>query len=202
MTSPSMRSLLPLWTLLWLSGCALLLCAPAHGQTEAPAPVAPSAAMPAVGSLAREAPRTAAPDASRHVWYGWQIILVDLTSVALVVKGLGSGSAPVAGLGGVALVLGGPIVHGVHGRPGAFAGSLGLRVGLPLLGAAIGAGRGGGCDACGYGPEGFVLGAAGAMLLDAVVLAHEEVPATPLSTLRVAPSLGRERKSLALAMNF
>jgi hypothetical protein len=129
-------------------------------------------------------------------------LLLDTASLAIGAAALsGSNGSGLAVSGGLFL-LGGPIIHGAHGRPGAFFGSLGLRVALPLLGVVVGNGRGGGCDACSFGPEGFLVGAAGAMIVDALLIGYEDVPSpTPLATLRVAPVIG-ERKGLALAMNF
>src|SRR5882762_5470404 len=82
--------------------------------------------------------------------YGGQTLLVDVTALTLV--GIGflavdvtSGHEPkVPGLaamvlGGAVYLFGSPIVHGLHGNGGRATGSLGMRIGFPLLGAAIGA---------------------------------------------------------------
>lgn len=72
-------------------------------------------------------------------WYRWQALVTDGAGVALFAAS-GAASAhsqrEATGLiyaGAATLVVGGPIVHAAHGRWGAAAGSLALRVGLPAL---------------------------------------------------------------------
>ena len=96
-------------------------------------------------------------------------------------------SAPLlsAALGGY--VLGGPIVHLAHGEIGRAAGSLGLRAGLPVAGAASGyllvTATAGDChgDLCGltavvFGALGGMLGVVAATIIDPAALAYEKVP--------------------------
>jgi hypothetical protein len=70
-----------------------------------------------------------APETRR--WYGWQILLAD---AAVIGAAIGSRNAGV--LYGVFAT--GPILHVANGRLAAGTASLGLRVGLPFLGAALG----------------------------------------------------------------
>jgi len=60
-------------------------------------------------------------------WYGWQTLLCDGLSLALLFGGAATqvGSLPVVGAFG--LLLATPIVHGAHGNPAAYV-SLGLRL--------------------------------------------------------------------------
>lgn len=79
----------------------------------------------------------AQPSTRRKVdYYGWQILLTDVASVAAGVA-VGKDDHPDKGFAvfGGGYVLGGPIVHLSHGNPGRAVGSLALRVGLPALGA-------------------------------------------------------------------
>jgi hypothetical protein len=72
---------------------------------------------------------------SARVWYGWQVLVVDLVA-------LGFGVASIASTGDAKLLLsitaltlataGGPVVHGVHGQGIHAAKSLALRAGLML----------------------------------------------------------------------
>jgi hypothetical protein len=77
------------------------------------------------------------------VWYGWQILVVDASALGLTfLSTRASGAAGTASgvLGVGAYLAGGSIIHAVHRRPGAIvAGSVALRLVLPLLGAFVGA---------------------------------------------------------------
>jgi hypothetical protein len=81
------------------------------------------------------------PVATESTWYGWQTLLTDGGAIALPVIASAFQNEPAtivalcAGAG--AFVLGAPIVHLAHGRRGAFALSLGLRLALPALGFAV-----------------------------------------------------------------
>jgi len=71
-------------------------------------------------------------------WYGYQTLLVDAASVGLFVAG-SAFDAPVAWVPATAGVfLGGPAVHFARGRVETGFVSLGLRLGLPVLGGTIG----------------------------------------------------------------
>ena len=107
------------------------------------------AADPPTGVSARAQPSastsSATPDAG---WYGWQILLADLTSIGLVAASTQMGDARAASgigaIGGLGYFLGGPIIHGLHHQsPGKVGGSFGLRFGVPaglgIVGALIGA---------------------------------------------------------------
>jgi hypothetical protein len=135
-------------------------------------------------------------------WYGWQTLLADVAAVAAASAG------GEAGLGVYAL--GGPIVHWSHGNTGRGFGSLALRTGAPIvLGAAFVAG----CDpdedaefgCLGAALAGVGLGMVTAIVLDASVLARDEVPverdtSVALGPVRVMPNIvvGSDSASLVL----
>jgi hypothetical protein len=68
--------------------------------------------------------RFAPPPQSEPEWYGGTVLIVDAASVLALV------ALPPAGVAGFGL--GGPAVHVAHGRPGAAAGSLAVRLAAVL----------------------------------------------------------------------
>jgi hypothetical protein len=114
----------PTLTATFLLAAALLSAASARAgeaDTEEPAPIA---------LQPRPLPE-AAPPAGARTWYGWQIMLADAASFLCV--GATEQEACLAGF-----ALSGPVVHTLHGNPGRGIVSLGLRVGLPIIGGLIG----------------------------------------------------------------
>lgn len=118
--------------------------------------VAPIAPAPAVGKPVVKRYRNA-------------VLLTDVAAWSLLFLGAET-SEPLLAVGTAGIVLGGPVIHLLHRQPGKSALSLLLRVGLPMVGAGIGA----------MGPVKYdlagaiILGAAGlvtANLIDAFVLA-------------------------------
>jgi hypothetical protein len=118
-------------------------------------------------------------------WYGWQTLMTDGVAVALLATGIEAQSGGVAALSGATFALGAPIVHLAHGRGGAAAASLGIRVGMATVGLFGGAWMES-CSShtsedegtvCGMqgATIGLLAGAAGAMIIDAALLAHEDV---------------------------
>jgi hypothetical protein len=124
--------------------------------------------------------------------YRLQVIAADALSVGAVLAGFAVDSyahtPPVSqvlvagGLGGYAL--GGPIIHMQHRQWHRGAISLGLRVGLPILGAAVGAWSAT-CTPgewfCGVpeGVAGFAIGAGAAMVIDSAFVVPSSDSATP-----------------------
>jgi hypothetical protein len=96
-----------------------LLMAPQLGAS------AQAGEVPPVAPIERTAP-------VERTWYGWQILLADAASIACA-------AITEHGECIVGLALSGPVVHSLHGHVGRGFASLGLRVGLPLLGGIIGA---------------------------------------------------------------
>jgi hypothetical protein len=136
------------------------------------------------------------------LWYGWQTLSLD---GLLLVGGIAtlqlSNSrsdlaetlvwAPVVGF-----AVGGPAIHLVHREPWRALGSFGLRVGLPVLGGAIGTGLIATCPPAegDYGNCGIaelLLGAAAgvlaASLIDGLALARESPPSSPNLRLSLSP---------------
>ena len=80
-------------------------------------------------------------------WYGDSILATDAAALALgfgavaVSQSHGTNdlALPLALGGAFTYLTGGPIVHATHGRTGMAFGSLGVRVGIPLAGAGVGA---------------------------------------------------------------
>jgi len=116
-----------------IAQAALGRAAAAADPDEKEAPVTPfidsGNTLPDLGARERHPPD--GPPSVRGPWYGWQILLGDLatTTCALALQ-KGVCFAP--------YFLTGPAVHFAHGRNGLAAGSFGLRVGGPALGATVG----------------------------------------------------------------
>jgi hypothetical protein len=98
-------------------------------------------AVPSVKSEAAVSPssNTDKPKKPARRWYGWQTFAADGTVLALGAAAVPLGAHapywPAEALGYTAAAtyaLGAPVVHLVQGQPLEAAGSLGLRVGLPL----------------------------------------------------------------------
>jgi hypothetical protein len=100
--------------------------------------------------------------------------------------------------------LGGPVVHIAHENYGRAAGSLGLRVGGPILGGALGcaADDSTGMFGCLGGLAlGVFLGTLTAVVVDSAALAYEKVPETTAShgpRLSVTANVALTRKGGAL----
>jgi hypothetical protein len=168
--------------------CVLLLRAGgAAGQVPPALPERWPEAAPAV---------PIAPPAPQNMrWYGWQTLLADTSAITLTllltisVNQQHDDTAVIGAalIGAAAFTFAAPSIHAVHGNWGRAGISLALRLGLSLVGAAIGAGIGEsecsqyfydheGC-AVGYGFAGLIAGAATALIVDAAAVAREAVPA-------------------------
>lgn len=121
--------------------------------------------------------------APRRTWYGWQTLVVDGAALSAIllgaaIDGSGRDGGDVALLGLLGYELGPGIVHFVHRNPGRGFASFGVRLGMPLTGAFLGASVSSNCD--GFRCEedgaalGFLLGMAGAIAIDAAVFAFDE----------------------------
>jgi hypothetical protein len=185
-----------------------------QGEAEKAAPPAP---RPPSARVAK--PKPLAPSAPPQiVGYGWQTMASDLTAISLLALSSGiqdehqnaSTLALSAGLG--FYVLGAPLVHAANGQTGKGVGSLGLRVGAPLVGllgglatgAAFCPGERPGSNSAhicpiAHGALGFLLGSVAAILVDASVLAKKEVSARPSVSFApfVVPTSGGSSFGLA-----
>jgi hypothetical protein len=184
---------------------------PASGDADAVAPAtAGSASQAQAPAGARSASQGQAPARAEKEWYGWQTLIVDAASVGAFVAGAAQAPAlSYAGLAGYAL--GGPAVHLGHDRVGVAFADLGIRLGLPLIMAAIGAGIDvatsqpcGGADICVQGLGGALIGLwaghATAVVLDAAVFSVAPVssPSPSQDEARAAPAPLRFVPSLAI----
>jgi len=162
---------------------------------NAPAPAkaalitAPGAHREAEARAEHERDRDDADDAElelgRH-WYGWQTLTADGVSITAFLAGVslssdGSNNGAGQGLAWFGLLgyeLAPGFVHFVHRNPGRGFASFGMRLGMPLAGAFLGASLASGCDsnlceASGAG-AGILIGMAGAIALDAAVFAYDD----------------------------
>jgi hypothetical protein len=132
-------------------------------------------------------------------WYGWQSLMVDLSSVATMAGGAfvrGAGTAPIEIVGAAGYLLGAPLVHIAHDQGGNVGTSLALRTAVPGVAALLGVliawaafphgtetGVGDhyvGIDKSVYQAEGgfigFGAGAIAAIVVDDAIIAKEKVP--------------------------
>lgn len=141
-------------------------------------------------------------------WYGWQTLSVDALPIGLLITGItveGDARPTLLVSGATTFAVGAPVVHMVHDRPLIGLASFGLRVGLPVLGIAVGSAF--------YNPNispdipgspkddsddgalplvvGGLIGVAGASALDAGLLAYETSPESAANDdVSLAPPLG------------
>jgi hypothetical protein len=122
-------------------------------------------------------------------WYGWETLTADGVSLTAFLAGvsMSSGSSSENGNGtgqafawfgllGYELAPG--FVHFVHRNPGRGFASFGMRLGLPLAGAFLGASLASGCDAnlceAGGAGAGILIGMGAAVAIDAAVFAYDD----------------------------
>lgn len=125
----------------------------------------------------------------RRRWYGWQTLAADGASLAVfLTAGIASSGnegfgGRVAAIGAVSYGLTPGIIHFVHRNPGRGFASFGIRLGMPLAGVFIGASAASGCSGflceAGGAAVGALIGAGGAIAIDAAVLAYEDPPDHP-----------------------
>ena len=146
----------------------------------------------------------------RRTWYGWQTLTADGISTVLFITGASLAgrrhetgeSLAFASLAGYEFAPG--IVHFVHKNPGRGFASFGIRLGMPLAGAFLGAAAASGCSGyeceAGGAGAGFLLGMGGAIAIDAAVLAYD-YPESNRPIARVLPvvSIGAGRALVGLA---
>ncbi len=110
-------------------------------------------------------------------WYGWQTLTADALSMGALFATKGDGAT----VGFVGYLAGAPIIHAAHGNVAKGAGSVGLRLALPVIGGGIGLaaancnGPSGVCpfEAFGFG---FLGGMGAAVVIDSAALAYERRP--------------------------
>ncbi len=196
------------------SGQITIACAPTGAAAAGTAPTPP----PPPAIVMMPAPTYRAPARTEHTWYGWQTLIVDaavlVTSLALAPVGDGEASAATFLIG---YPLGGPIVHWANGEVGRGFGSLGLRVGAPLVLGIAGAGLGFAVGDCGNagcnGPivgaaTGVVAGYVAAIVIDSAVLARKTVQVdtaerrSATGTFKWSPTGGYDPKQRTLTLGL
>jgi hypothetical protein len=149
----------------------------------------------------------AAEAAERRHWYGWQTLVADGASLAALLAGASlnnrrSGNDDLGdtlawtGLLGYEFAPG--IVHFVHRNPGRGFASFGLRLGMPLAAAFLGASLASGCntnlcESNGAG-VGVLLGMGGAIAIDAAVFAYDDRKRSSSRRLELLPVLSVTRQ--------
>jgi hypothetical protein len=133
----------------------------------------------------------------RRTWYGWQTLIADGISMTVFFaafsdndNGADNTNETLAWTGLLGYELAPGIVHFAHRNPGRGFASMGIRFGMPLAGAFLGGAaasdcHGEDCTAAGIG-AGILLGMAGAIAIDAALLAFDY----PVSTARSAKHEG------------
>ena len=149
------------------------------------------------------------PEPAQRSWYGWQTLTIDGVAAALLFASIASTDASNNdATGGMLVIAGGtyllgtPIVHAMNGRAGIGAASLGIRIGLPIIGLLA---FGTDSQSLEGAAAGFILGMGTAVAIDAAVFARKRPPGADLphapparssdpagaggTTTRLAPSL-------------
>ena len=147
--------------------------------------------------------------------YARQTLVVDGLAFSLLIAGAAAegpngedttATGVLWAIGGPTALLGSPIVHLIHGRGLAAAGSLGLRYGLAMVGSFAGVavadqmcGSGEAfCSLGGLGP-GLLVGLVAASAIDAALIARETVEVhRPAPS--IAPSIGVTRGGATLSL--
>jgi hypothetical protein len=186
------RSLASLVSLLLATGTAL---AEPDSGSSAPG-LTPPAASPGQAQVADPPYHEGQPGTNESEWYGLSILLVDGLIVGGSALALDLESDDMLATVAAAWVLGGPIGHLVHGEMRNAAMSLGLRLGLPLLGGYLGKTIAGDCFEC-NGPHaleeilaGVLLGTLAASLIDMSVVARTRSTRKRVDSTAWAPQLG------------
>jgi hypothetical protein len=129
----------------------------------------------------------------RRRWYGWQTLITDGISLsALVVGGAiegqesggpGGGTTSLLWLGFLGYEAAPAVVHAAHRNPGRAFASMGIRLGMPLAGAFLGASLASNCNRnlceAGGAGVGVMLGMAGAIVIDAAVFSYDDAKRAP-----------------------
>jgi hypothetical protein len=150
----------------------------------------------------------------RATWYGWQTLAADAATLSVfVTAGIASSrggsdkvSAPMSVVGVLGYELAPGIVHFAHRHPGRGFASFGIRIGLPLAGALLGASIASGCDGflceAGGAAVGALAGVGGAIAIDAAVFAYDDPAPEQRSSLSPLLVVTRDRAMLQLALTL
>jgi hypothetical protein len=132
--------------------------------------------------------------AERRRWYGWQTLITDGISLSALVVGAsienqesggpGGGTTSLLWLGFLGYEAAPAVVHAAHRNPGRAFASMGIRLGMPLAGAFLGASLASDCNRnlCEAGGAGIgvMLGMAGAIAIDAAVFSYDDAKRAPV----------------------
>jgi hypothetical protein len=139
--------------------------------------------------------------------YRRQTVIADGIAMGLLVIGIRTNNEAVGYMSLGTYAGAAPLVHLAHHRPGHAAASLGLRVGLPILGGILGdkLGRGSRCsgDVCVDESDEFMAfgvlgGIAAAMVLDTSLLAKEDEAPAPAGW---SPAIAARRDGITLGFS-
>jgi hypothetical protein len=138
--------------------------------------------------------------------YRLETVCVDGVAISLTTWALSSQNSSAGWLAAATYLAGGPIVHLAHDRPLRAAGSLGLRLALPIIGGLIGS-KQGHCsgDVCGSDQTGFGVftGVVAAAVVDSLWLAEGDGPPAPTrASWSPTMSAGPAGVALGLAGSF
>ena len=129
----------------------------------------------------------------RRRWYGWQTLVTDGISLSALVVGAsiesretggpGGGTTSLLWLGFLGYEAAPAVVHAAHRNPGRAFASMGIRLGMPLAGAFLGASLASDCNRnlceAGGAGVGVLLGMAGAIAIDAAVFSYDDAKRAP-----------------------
>jgi hypothetical protein len=154
---------------------------PPPTMTVATAPQPTVAAPPAALKVAATPPPSVLagpPPRTELVFYGWENMLVGEACIGIAFAAAGAG-ADEGGIVAIGYVIGGPIIHALNddedgAKPWI---SLGINLGLPLLGGLAGAALGSSTDSIGtHAAVGVLTGLFSAPLLDGIALGWVRKP--------------------------
>ena len=109
-------------------------------------------------------------------WYGYQTLLADCGALAIGIPSSGALVLP-------GYLLGGPLVHALHGEPMRALADFGLRVAMPLAAGSLAGGsyylltKENGLGLVAFTALGGIAGALGAISIDAALLGWDRIPA-------------------------
>jgi hypothetical protein len=190
---------------------APVAAAPAPSAPPAPATREPAHDARRAGSRAESAvPAPISHEPGPTHWYGWQILASDAASLLVATVGTraeGSASHYSAFGGLLGYAAAPPLIHLLHDQGQRALGSVGMRLGFPVAGAAIGVVASSGCvgddeeDLCqvSWGALGFLIGTLSAIALDAA-LARESVPRQRVG-LQLSPQILVSKREAQLGLS-
>jgi hypothetical protein len=131
-------------------------------------------------------------------WYGWQTLAFDGAAIGALALATAAHSEALAAVGLLSYALASPAVHVGHHRPLIALASVGLRIGMPAAGAIITTADDCSGELCRLEAlaAGMLVGAAGAIAIDAGVLSWDRLESQePHRSIGLLPTveIGRER---------